>query len=447
MTKIRVPLSFRAAAEIERRRRLNAGGQAETEKRLLEFRGAAQELQSLDVPEWIISGPSETGKTFAVLWRIHQICMKQPAQGAIVRKQLADVYGTVLQTFQKKIISPSDGIAIYGGEKPEWFDYPSGARLWIGGMDKPGKVLSGERDFVFFNQAEEGKLEDWETITTRTTGRAGNIAHPFTCGDCNPSSSRHWIRERAKVGSLVLLQSYHKDNPALFDGSGVLTEQGHRTMETLERLTGSRRKRLLEGEWYSAEGLVYDGFNAEIHVQHRDPREFRAWMFGVDEGYTNPAVVLAIGIDGDLRVHIAEEFYERGKLQSEVVQAALDMARRHGQPHIVAVDASAAGLIADLRDNGLPAEAIRGRVQDGIALVQNSLKVCGDGRPRLTVEPTCVNVVNEFESYIWKSGKDEPVKENDHSLDALRYAILWLLAGEVEQSEIIYSPVKIGPDW
>jgi len=41
----------------------------------------------------------------------------------------------------------------------------------------------------------------------------------------------------------------------------------------------------------------------------------------------------------------------------------------------------------------------------------------------MTVEPTCINTINEFESYAWKPEKDEPVKENDHILDAIRYLI------------------------
>ena len=35
-----------------------------------------------------------------------------------------------------------------------------------------------------------------------------------------------------------------------------------------------------------------------------------------------------------------------------------------------------------------------------------------------------INTINEFESYVWKPQKDEPVKENDHALDALRYYVV-----------------------
>jgi phage terminase large subunit len=141
-----------------------------------------------------------------------------------------------------------------------------------------------------------------------------------------------------------------------------------------------------------------------------------------DEGYTNPAVILVIGVDGDGRLHIAKEYYRRGVLQSVVVAEAKSR-RDEFRAGGVAVDNSAAGLIADLQDAGIPAIGQKGRVLDGITAVQNLLKVQGDGKPRLTVDPSCIETINEFESYVWKPDKDEPVKENDHALDALRYAL------------------------
>jgi len=63
--------------------------------------------------------------------------------------------------------------------------------------------------------------------------------------------------------------------------------------------------------------------------------------------------------------------------------------------------------------------------------------VAGDGRPRLTIDPACVNTLAEFESYVWMEGrsgvKDTPEKTNDHAMDALRYGVA-RLASSVPQS-------------
>jgi len=392
--------------------------------------GGAKELMYSTDHAVVIAGPAETGKTLAACWKAHILACKYPGcQGAIVRKTQKAVYGSVLQTYER--IIKDAPVEIYGGERPEKFIYANGSIIWVGGMDNPDKVLSSERDFIYPNQAEELSLDDWEKLLTRATGRSAVIPHPQVFGDCNPSGSRHWIRERAGEGALRFIPSYHRDNPTLFDPeTGEITTQGKRTMGILENLTGVRRKRLLEGIWATAEGAVYDMFNPEVHVRERMREEFQRWILCMDEGYTNPAVILLIGIDGDGRLHIAREFYRRGVLQKVVVETARQWYDEY-HPDSVVVDQSAAGLIADLRDAGMPAQGTKGRVLDGITAVQGYLRVQADGKPRLTVDPACVDTINEFESYVWKPEKDEPVKENDHAMDALRYGILVLDTGSV----------------
>lgn len=393
--------------------------------------GGASKLMYNTDHECVIVGPAETGKTLAACWKAHILASKYPGcQGAIVRKTQKSVYGSVLQTFERVIKDAP--VQPYGGEKPEKYIYANNSVIWVGGMDNPDKILSSERDFIYTNQTEELSLDDWEKLVTRATGRSSVVLYPQIFGDCNPGSARHWIRDRAEAGKLTLIISRHQDNPTLFDPeTGGITAQGERTMNILGDLTGVRRKRLLEGIWATAEGAVYDMFNPHIHVMERDNSEFQRWLLMMDEGYTNPAVILLAGIDGDGRLHLAREFYRRGVLQKDVVAEAVRW-RDDFDPYIVAVDAAAAGLIADLVDVGLPAQGFKGRVLDGITLVQSYLKVQGDGKPRLTIDPACINVINEFESYVWKPEKDEPIKENDHAMDALRYGILATQVGTLD---------------
>jgi len=378
------------------------------------------------------------------------MCLKYPkSQHAIVRKTQADVYGSVLQTYETVI----EGAPVepYGGKKPERYIYSNGATVWVGGMDKAGKVLSSERDSVYVCQAEQLTLDEWETITTRTTGRGAVMPYTMTWGDCNPGPKKHWIQERKKAGKLKLIRTTHKDNPTLFDpATGEITEQGRRTLGQLASTTGMRYKRLFKGEWATAEGVVYDTFDENVHVQYRPYSEFKQFYLAMDEGYTNPAVVLLIGIDNDGRWHIFKEFYKRGVLQKKVVTRAdnwyrairryVEIKKLGAVFSMAVVDEAAAGLIADLRDSSIPSRGAKGRVLDGIQTVQDHLALAGDSRPGLTVSPLCVETINEFESYVWKqnrdgSDKDEPVKENDHAMDALRY--FGSLAGQPSGADLV----------
>jgi PBSX family phage terminase large subunit len=383
-----------------------------------ELRGANKQAVTCTDPQFVIAGPADCGKTVALCLKLHSTALLNPnSQHVMARKVYGDMVGSVLQTFGR--IASDSGVMPYGGEKPQWFDYPNGSRIWLCGMDNPGKALSSERDSIYINQAEQFSRDDWETLSTRTTGRNAVVKHAQIYGDCNPGGSRHWIKEMAKEGKLTLLVATHKDNPTLYDEHGVLTPGGHARLAALEKLTGLRRKRLFEGAWATAEGAVYEMFDANIHVLLRDRREFKWFYLAMDEGYTNPATILDVGEDADGRWHVFREFYQTGQLQETIVKTAKQWA--HEQCRLVAVDESAAGLIADLLAIGLPARGGKGRVLDGINRIQNRLAKAGDGKPRLTIDPSCVNLTNEFESYCWRPEKDVPVKEFDHALDALRY--------------------------
>lgn len=224
-------------------------------------------MQLLTVPEWILSGPSETGKTFATLYRLDSLLRATPkAQAALMRKVRSTIGPTVLRTYLRVLSMSGSGAIPYGGKNPEWYDYPNGARLWIGGMDDPGKVLSGERDWIYVNQAEELTQDDWETLSTRATGRGAVTLTPMLFGDCNPGPADHWILRRKDAGALLLLESHHEDNPSLYDAQGVQTRQGERTMAILDALTGVRKQRLRYGRWVGAEGQFFEQWDGDLHT-------------------------------------------------------------------------------------------------------------------------------------------------------------------------------------
>jgi hypothetical protein len=231
------------------------------------FRGAALRAQTLRVPELMLAGPAETGKTMGALWLLDTLLSTTPkAQAGMVRKVRSDMEGTVLATYRQIVARSGSRAHPYGGSKPEWYDYPNDARVYIGGMDNPGKVLSGDRDWIFVNQAEQLTVDDWETLSTRTTGRGAVTKNPMLFGDCNPGPADHWILRRRDAGALLMLESHHEDNPTLYDAHGQLTPQGERTMAALRLLTGVRKLRLWKGLWVGAEGQFYEEWDEEIHT-------------------------------------------------------------------------------------------------------------------------------------------------------------------------------------
>lgn len=309
---------------------LSAGILREREKRELEFveqrqrpnaprfRGANLDIQSYRGREFILAGPSETGKTFATLWLLDSLLRETPgAKATLARKVQSTIYGTVLITWQRILEirqALGDPVTVdpIGGTSPKLYLYGNGSRLWVGGMDHSNKILSGERDFIYINQAEELTLQDWEVCHTRTTGRGAVTDTPMTFGDCNPGGEDHWILKRA---TLKVFESKHEYNPSLFTDSGAITAQGKRTMETLDSLTGIRKKRLRYGRWVGAEGLFFEEFDPELgglHViePHPIPKDALVWG-ALDYGFKHPLGFLLGYEDYDGDIEIIWEHHER----------------------------------------------------------------------------------------------------------------------------------------
>lgn len=382
--------------------------------------------------EVILAGPADTGKTMALLTKLHLLAYKYPnAAIVILRKQLTDVYSSVLQTYLKKILEKGTPVKAYGGEKPQWFDYPSGSRIWVAGLDKPGKVLSAEFDLVYVNQAEELSLFDWETLTTRTTGRAGHMPYSQTIGDCNPAHPTHWIRTRAADGKLRFFESVHRDNPEIYDPeTGELTEGGKKRLAALDNLTGSRYMRLRKGLWAVPEGAIYDIFDEERHKVAAFPIP-ALWprVVGIDPfGAFVAAVWLAFDSqNGVLNVYreYCEPFGQTTLGHANNLKAA---SKNETIFAWVCGGPSERAWRLEWRAAGIPViEPPIADVWIGIDRVYQLLK-----EHRLIIHNCCIGLLSEIAGYRRKVGKDGAAsemiegKEIYHLLDSLRYAVAWL---------------------
>ena len=91
------------------------------------------------------------------------------------------------------------------------------------------------------------------------------------------------------------------------------------------------------------------------------------------------------------------------------------------------VDPAAASFIAELRKRGYKVLKANNDVLDGIRLVGMLLNL-----EKLVFVSSCVETIKEFASYIWdekamEHGEDKPVKQHDHSMDAVRYFVSTIL--------------------
>lgn len=290
----------------------------------------------------------------------------------------------------------------------------NGSEILFRSADNPDRLRGPSLHWWMGDEAAMYDRAVWPIMIgrLRADGQAGDAFVATT------PRGRNWLYERQ--GEIRLFRARTRDNP-------YLDPEFVRSLEA--SYTGQFAAQELDGEFVAFEGLVYQEFDRARHIQPQ-AGPFVRYVAGVDEGYTNPAVILVAGVDGDGRVHLVEEFYQRRVLQADVVAEAARLRREYRIEDFI-IDPSAAGLSADFKRQGLPVRPAKNDVMPGIQAVKAALATAGDGRPRLTLSPSCANTVAEMESYAWKEHRtagfrDEPEKVNDHALDALRYILMYL---------------------
>jgi hypothetical protein len=405
--------------------------------------GANADAYDCHDPEVILAGPADTGKTVALLTKIHWLANAYPgASLVILRKQLTDVFPTVLVTYKNYLLGENGHVRAYGGEKPQWYDFPNGSRVWVAGLDKSSKVLSAEHDVVYVNQAEELSLPDWEYLTTRTTGRAGHVKYPQVIGDCNPAHPTHWIVTRAREGKLTKFDSTHRDNPDLYDqATGELTPEGEHRIGALKRLSGERLLRLYHGLWAAPEGAIYGIFDEEKHkVQAFTPSPLWPRVVGIDPFGAYIAAIWLAFDPQNAKLNVYREYSEPfGLTTPGHVRNILDASRGETIFAWVGGGPSERQARTDFVWAGIP--LLAPPISDVWAGIDRVYQLLRDFS--LVIHDSCPQLLSEIGSYRRKMRDGQPTetiadKESFHLLDALRYVVAWLT--DAELTRIIYAP-------
>jgi PBSX family phage terminase large subunit len=173
------------------------------------------------------------------------------------------------------------------------------------------------------------------------------------------------------------------------------------------------------GNFKKNRGLVYKEFLREKHISDEEPKNIVDTILGIDFGYTNPACILPIKIDNDNNFWIKEEWYKSRQTTEQIAEQALLYKSTKCYP-----DPAEPDRIAILNKHGLNCREVSKDIVAGVDRVRELFK-----QGRIHIHPDCKNLIWELETYRYPDKKPEknegekPVKENDHALDALRYAL------------------------
>jgi len=211
--------------------------------------------------------------------------------------------------------------------------------------------------------------------------------------------------------------------------------------------TGLWYRRMILGEWVSAEGAIYGMWDPARHVKPwaEVPSMHRLLGVGVDFGTNNPSTGLLLGISKEKRPNgrygsrlwLLDEWRHDAR-RSEA--AFLSPSQQAGlfrdwlysahlpyetamRPEFIIVDPAALHFARELNLLGIPTAGGLNNVSYGISTVASLLS-----EDQMVVTDRCEGFIAEAPGYAWDSkaalqGRDEPVKVNDHSLDGGRYVV------------------------
>lgn len=371
----------------------------------------------------IWNGAVSAGKTVASLFRLLTVIATAPTTGEIV------IIGRTRDTVNRNIMSLMQDPAIFG-DMAEQVSYNRGAPTAeilgrtvhiLGSSDvRAEATIRGMTiSIAYLDEATLVSKEFFSMLHTRLRVKG------FPCqllATTNPDGPRHWLKtdyiDRAqelgyRVYHFTIDDNAHNLDPRYIAGLKA-------------QYSGLWYKRFIGGEWTMAEGVIYSMFDTARHVTTEQPAHIiKHLAIGVDYGARDNTRGVKAVLGDDNRIWITAEWVPAEGTEAERSKSLRTFCDKDGWPDYFFVDPAARGFRMQMHQDGLhPVVKANNSHSDGIGIVA-SLLAAG----RLIIHESCTHLITEIQSYVWDAkaaakGEDEPVKLDDHAVDALRYAIL-----------------------
>ncbi|MFF5495755.1 PBSX family phage terminase large subunit [Streptomyces aquilus] len=369
-------------------------------------------------------GSVRSGKTIASLLAFVIAVACAGPSGLIV------ICGRSLQTIERNVLEPLQDHALFG-PLARHVVHTRGATTatilgrtvhLIGAADAraEGRLRGLTAQLAYVDEATLTPEGFWTQLLARLSVPGARLY-----ATTNPDSPRHWLKtgyiDRAHELNLRAWHFRLADNPSL---------SPEYVADLTAEYVGLWRKRMIDGAWVVAEGAIYDMWDEGAHVVAELPDMRRYWL-GCDYGTTNPFSAILLGEGVDDRLYVAAEWrHDSRATHRSMTDAQYSAAVRAWLddlgivPEWTFIDPSAASFSTQMWQDGHPGLArASNEVADGIRSV-SSLLAAG----RLLVHESCEGLLTEMPGYSWdpkatERGEDAPLKVDDHSADALRYAV------------------------
>ncbi len=283
-------------------------------------------------------------------------------------------------------------------------------QAYTGNIGGVGAIRGMTAYGAYINEASLARQEVFAEIISRCSGTGARIL-----ADTNPDNPEHWLKKEYIDKPNENVKAFHFE----LDDNTFLSE---RYRENIKAATpsGMFYDRDIKGLWVSADGVVYQDFDANKHyIKSDELPELSKFYCGVDWGYEHWGSIVVIGETDDGTAYLIEE---RAKQHEEIpywIDVAKGIQERYGSRTPFYCDSARPEHVNAFRREHI--EAFNGDKArlTGVESVARRFKkdklfICRD---RVKKFP------NEIYQYVWDEKKGEPIKLFDDVLDSLRYAI------------------------
>jgi len=384
----------------------------------------------------LISGGTGSGKTVAGVFEMLSYLLDHPgAVGYVFEPTYRMVRRILIPCLEQLLGYPieSNYIVEDYAKTESKITFRNGSKLYFGGLEEPEMAEGPNIDWIQIDEARLIRNFDvaWQVIQRRIRGsipgKYPTGAFVTTTPDA-PGSVLHTFFENPQT-----------KNPKSQVYRMSIDDNIHLPPDYIEGIKATHHGGLAERFIYGRFAAVGAGtvpFDYTKHViKTLDLSKLTQIVYGVDFGWTNPSCILAVGFDNDGRAYVVEEFYLSRVPQDQLLSEAKLMSGRWGKGTFYC-DPTQTQTIESWKSMGLNAVRCEAKRDEGIREMAGRFQVLGDTQPRIFIMSECVNLISELQAY------DETVKENDHAIDALRYALTSRMKKKADPRGWVLGPVR-----
>ena len=239
----------------------------------------------------------------------------------------------------------------------------------------------------------------------------------------NPTTKEHWIYQRwfqnvgvpegwnGQEGNCSYIHTTYMDN------KDNLSESFLEQVLDMKKRRPDQYQHAILGGWLSkAEGTIYKNWRVGDY-EHKE-----LTVFGQDFGFsTDPTTLVQVSVDPEEKKMWVRECYGQKNMTTSQIASKN---RQFCGLDLVICDSAEPRLIQELKNMDLNIKGAikkKGSILSGIALVQDY---------EMIVDRNSHGIVRELNNYIWQERNAKPVMAYDHYLDAIRYALQYLVQGK-----------------